>query len=409
MYPPIAMKLHLLFLLIGLVGLRAGTATGQVTNQPVVDEQHARYVRIARVELTSRYTILDMEYKSGYPSDLYRLFPNRRLVTNYISIDPKSRLYQPGNTSRKYSFVRAEGIAVEPDHQTVYPGDVVNFRLYYERLDPGIEVFDLFEGRNPGQTEYWNFYGVHIRNPARRSSVPREDPQKEEPALESRTVPPPPPATDAPRADTAPPAAAAVALRGTVYDSGTRRAISARIAYADGGDTLQVGTSSGNYRLSLLPGQRYTLRVSAPGYLPASVAVSPADSVGSTSLKHDFYLVPLTAGASFTLDHIYFETSKYDLLRESHDELDRLVGLMRDNPNMQVRVEGHTDNLGDFDKNLELSRQRANAVRDYLVGRGIAPARVEAKGYGSTRPVAKGTSEAERRRNRRVEFVIVKL
>ncbi|GAB3177949.1 OmpA family protein [Telluribacter humicola] len=398
------MSLKAITIVLGLVWLSIGTAIGQITQRPLVEEQYARYVRITRVELTSRYTIIDMEYKSAYPADLYRLFPNRRLVTNYISIDPRSRLYKPGNTTKKYSFIRAEGIAVEPEQQVVYPGDVVNFRVYYERLDPGIELFDFFEGRNPGQVEFWNFYGVHINNPLRPSAPAQKAPPREEPQDEPPLASTPQPG-EAPRTRTTAP----VSLKGTVYDASTRRPIPAQLAYADGADTLRLGTSSGNYRMSLAPEQRYALSVSAKGYLSASAAVNPADSTGSAALTKDFYLVPLKEGASITLNNIYFETSKFDLLRESYEELDQLVDMMRSNPSLQVRVEGHTDNLGDFDKNLELSRQRASAVRDYLINKGIASSRVEAKGYGSTRPVAKGTSEQERQRNRRVELVIVKI
>lgn len=403
------MSLKAFTIVLGMVWLGIGTAIGQITQRPLVEEQYARYVRITRVELTSRYTIIDMEYRSSYPADLYRLFPNRRLVTNYISIDPRSRLYKPGNTTQKFNFIRAEGIAVEPEQQVVYPGDVVNFRLYYERLDPGIEVFDFFEGRNPGQVEYWNFYGVHINNPLRRSAPAQKAPPREEPRDEPPLASTPQPREAKPEPEPRTGTAALITLRGTVYDASTRRAIPAQLSYADGTDTLRLGTSSGNYRMSLAPEQRYTLSVSARGYLGTSTTVSPADSAGSAALTRDFYLTPLKEGTSITLNNIYFETSKYELLRESYEELDRLVDMMRSTPSLQVRVEGHTDNVGDFDKNLELSRQRASAVRDYLISKGIAPNRVEAKGYGSTRPVAKGASEQERQRNRRVELVILKI
>jgi OmpA-OmpF porin, OOP family len=407
--------------LLLVLGLSLGAAHAQITDRPYVDERYSRRVKIIRVELSEQYTMIDMQY--GEPGRAQFFNPFRS--SNYsIQIDPQSRLYRPGDTSRRYRFIKAEGIPVSPDSRSVLPGEVVTFRLYYERLAPGIETFDLYEGRNAdvdqgeGAHEFWNFYGIHIKNPSSprpgskvpptpQKSVPREDPQKEASIQE-------PPVQEPALLDKVPEELTAqapefVGLMGTVYDAKTRQPIPAQLTYVEQADSMRVGTSSGKYRLGLGSKQRYSVGVAAKGYLSKNLIVSPADSTGKTTLKHDFYLTPLAAGASVTLEKIYFATSEYQLLPESYDELDALVAMLRENPSMKIRIEGHTDNLGDFDKNVELSRNRADAVREYLIKKGIGAQRLEAKGYGPTRPVGKGDSEEERRKNRRVEFVVVQI
>jgi len=407
-------KLSSLLLLL-VLGLCFGAVRGQVTNNPYVEERYTRSVRILRVELTDRYTIIDMQY--GDPA-LYQKFrmPLQGLG-GWISFDPDSRLYKPGLTSSRFMFVKAEGIPVSPEQLQVSPNELINFRVFFERLDPGIEVFDLFEGPNPEPGhQYWNFYGIHIKNPLLRKPEPRpapapkpEQPKAKEPVIAETPTPKKEESDKAPVPKTTAPAPALVGLSGIIYDAKTQQPIPANLSYVDDGDSVRMGVPAGKYRLGLNSKQNYSLIVASKGYLSTSLAISPADSSGATALTHDFYLQPLAKGASVTLDKIYFATSKYELLPESYGELDGLTAMLRENPALKIRIEGHTDNLGDFNKNIELSRQRAEAVRGYLTKKGIAPERLETQGFGPTRPVGKGNSEAERRKNRRVEFVITEI
>lgn len=117
--------------------------------------------------------------------------------------------------------------------------------------------------------------------------------------------------------------------------------------------------------------------------------------------------VVLEVGEIVRLDNILFETGKSELLAGSHRELDRLVDLLNDNPTMEIRINGHTDNKGKDDRNLLLSEQRAKAVYDYLVSKGVKN-RIEHKGYGSTKPIGPNDTEEGRRLNRRVEFEVLK-
>jgi outer membrane protein OmpA-like peptidoglycan-associated protein len=112
------------------------------------------------------------------------------------------------------------------------------------------------------------------------------------------------------------------------------------------------------------------------------------------------------AGSVLTVKQILFEQSTWILLPESFAELDSVVALLRQHPTVRIEVVGHTDNVGDARLNQSLSEYRARVVRHYLIGHGIAEYRIEANGYGGSRPDYSNDTEADRARNRRVEFII---
>lgn len=106
-------------------------------------------------------------------------------------------------------------------------------------------------------------------------------------------------------------------------------------------------------------------------------------------------------------DHLEFETNLNVIQSVSFSSLDELADLLLANPNWKLKITGHTDNIGSPESNLELSRRRAEAVRDYLTARKIALGRFIVLWYGETQPIADNSSEAGRQRNRRVEMEIV--
>ena len=405
-----------LFAFTCAVALSLTAAFGQITENPRVEEQSAPYVKIKRVELTDEYTIIYMRFVER-ESPSKKLSPNFRGLpdfqqpnipsTSSISLDPEARLYKPGEIDKKFKLIRAKDIPLEM-RKEVYSGDTVNFVAYFERLSPGIEIFDFYEGRSTKETMTWNFYGVHIKNPLKKNS-------KSTAKVAPKTVKPvaKPPLEKKPQEKIeekpAPVEEEFVMVKGTVYDSKTKNPIPAQITYFENGDSLQFKSSSGNYRIGIDPKANYDFRVLAKGYYGANFSLAPADSSTKGSFAKDIYLIPLAVGETIALPNIYFETSKFTLLTESYDELNRLSEMMKENPNIKIRVEGHTDNVGDFDKNLELSANRAASVKKYLTSRGISEDRIEAKGFGATKPLAKNGSEEERKKNRRVEFVITQI
>jgi outer membrane protein OmpA-like peptidoglycan-associated protein len=104
---------------------------------------------------------------------------------------------------------------------------------------------------------------------------------------------------------------------------------------------------------------------------------------------------------------IEFETGRAVLTTQSESLLDHVAVLLFDHPDVRIRIEGHTDSQGNKARNLKLSQQRADAVRVYLENAGVEAERLQARGFGVTRPIADNRTAAGRDRNRRVELVIL--
>ncbi len=199
-------------------------------------------------------------------------------------------------------------------------------------------------------------------------------------------------------------------LSGRVLDARTKQPIPGALVKANllgtGRNSTQFNASvrsdnSGNYQMSLLPG-RYAL--SAVGGL-----LTMADTLAASgSPRRDLLLRPAAVGDKVDLPSIIFAQGKATLLGSSFLELNRLAIALQASPAVEVRLEGHTDNVGPADKNQQLSEDRVAEVKRYLVGRGIAETRITTIGYGGTKPRYGNDREETRRLNRRVELAIVK-
>lgn len=109
----------------------------------------------------------------------------------------------------------------------------------------------------------------------------------------------------------------------------------------------------------------------------------------------------------FKIDNLYFDTNKWEIKKECYPPLDFLYEQLKQNPNMKIEIAGHTDNIGSDEYNLRLSQNRANAVKEYLVNKGISPDRIIAKGYGKSSPLESNDTEIGRARNRRTEVRVI--
>jgi outer membrane protein OmpA-like peptidoglycan-associated protein len=118
-------------------------------------------------------------------------------------------------------------------------------------------------------------------------------------------------------------------------------------------------------------------------------------------------LFPIEMEATFQLRNIYFDFNSDRLRPESIPELERLLRLLQQNPNIRIRFSGHTDNIGSDKYNQNLSERRARAVYEWLRQRGVHPIQMEYIGYGKTRPIASNATEEGRSLNRRIEMEVV--
>ncbi len=104
-------------------------------------------------------------------------------------------------------------------------------------------------------------------------------------------------------------------------------------------------------------------------------------------------------------ESIEFDNGSAELKTEMYPDLDKLVDFLLDNPDFKLKISGHTDSDGSFDFNMQLSKDRAKSIADYIIYFGkVSPARIETYGYGSSRPIVEEKTEADKALNRRVEF-----
>jgi outer membrane protein OmpA-like peptidoglycan-associated protein len=111
-------------------------------------------------------------------------------------------------------------------------------------------------------------------------------------------------------------------------------------------------------------------------------------------------------GLIINMSDVLFDTGRYTLKPGAREKLAKISGIVLAHPTLKLEVEGHTDSVGGDAYNQTLSEQRARAVQEYLVAQGVSPAKVTAKGFGKTMPVADNNTPAGRQRNRRVELVV---
>lgn len=201
---------------------------------------------------------------------------------------------------------------------------------------------------------------------------------------------------------------------GTVYNGKTKETLEAELIYELQPEGLEMGiatsnASDGGYKIALPMGDNYTIFAIKDKFISVNETVDLTDTTKHyMEVKRDIYLYPLEEGVGFQLKNVKFERSKFELLPSSFPELDRLYELLVKYPEMEILLEGHTDNTGNPKLNEELSLHRVEEVKKYLVSEGIKARRIQLEGHGGSKPIASNGRETTRKMNRRVELKILK-
>jgi outer membrane protein OmpA-like peptidoglycan-associated protein len=196
---------------------------------------------------------------------------------------------------------------------------------------------------------------------------------------------------------------------------------------------LTLSKNGDEFSAELSPVASYMLEIEAQGYAKYITRIEPnsdrkkdiqliktkepvvaKQSTLSASTVNPKEKLPTAAGKSFdkiekgkaiVLNNVYFEQSSFIMQKESYPELDKVVSMLKTNPQTKIEIGGHTDNIGDNRLNLALSENRAKVILNYLVSKGIDEDRLLYKGYGGSKPVAPNDTEDNKKKNRRVEIV----
>lgn len=210
-----------------------------------------------------------------------------------------------------------------------------------------------------------------------------------------------------------------IVFKGKVLDAVSHNPLGANIIVVNNSDQELYGvynsnSHTGKFIVILIPGKNFGISIESltPGYLPYSeiIDINPDEYF---EINKDILLEPIEVIKKDIPSNIFFDYNKADIRVESETELNKLLKLLLDNPNLKAELSSHTDNIGPDEYNMMLSNKRAQSVMDYLIKHDIEKERLIAIGYGETKPIAPnenpdGSDNPEGRQlNRRTEFKII--
>jgi OOP family OmpA-OmpF porin len=199
-------------------------------------------------------------------------------------------------------------------------------------------------------------------------------------------------------------------INGTVTNKKTGDPVEAKLSISHKVDrevNFNSTALSGDFSQTVPKTGWYMFTASHEGFLNTIDSLN-YNNADVTPMTKNLVLQPIEVGTVVRLKNIYFDYNKATLKKESFVELDKVVTFLNENPTVEIEIEGHTDSDGIDEKNLTLSQNRSQSVVDYIVSKGISTSRLQAKGFGESKPIDTNDTPEGRANNRRVEFTVLK-
>lgn len=217
------------------------------------------------------------------------------------------------------------------------------------------------------------------------------------------------------------PADTIIYAQGKIISGITKEPVAAKISYQSLPYGSKVGLLSGSeYKFPLFDNEKYSITVEASGFSTSKYLLDPATADGDRRVIQNIELgLPASAtkeiesstthhvGKVMRLENLIFQVGNTKIAAASYPELDQVAKMLHENTNMVIQLEGHTDFKGDPKENMKLSEKRVEAVKNYLLSKGVAKHKVKTKAFGGTQPLSRENNEEAHKMNRRVEARIL--
>ena len=203
-------------------------------------------------------------------------------------------------------------------------------------------------------------------------------------------------------------------ISGQVLDAKSQKPVASEVVsglFDEKKDVAKVdyNPETGEYKMILPTKKAYNLTANKEGYFSATETLDLSKDKRFRDIKRNLYLVKIEPGQKILMRELLFLQSQFTLEPGANQELDRVASMMDKYPAMEILIEGHTDNQGDWAPNMKLSEDRVRVVKEYLISKGIVENRIQTKAWGPSKPIASNVNDEKRKLNRRVEFTILKM